>query len=129
VLRALATGVPLGGAIFVATARRLPRPRRPERRERPLLAAVAVSAAAEEVLWRGMMMRLLRRAGPASALLATSAGFAAAHRPRAEGRALATHALLAGVLGWAALYGGGLVTAAIAHVTYDALVLLDPEPA
>jgi membrane protease YdiL (CAAX protease family) len=128
VLRAVAAGVPLGGAIFGVVAGRLPRPRRPERRERPLLAAVAVSAAVEEVLWRGLTLRLLRRAGSAPAVLATSAGFAAAHRPHAEGQALATHALLAGVLGCAALHAGGLVTAAIAHATYDVLVLLDMEP-
>ena len=122
------SGVALGVALFTTAAARRPRPQRPSQRERRLLAAVAVSAAVEEMIWRGPVLRLLRSTlGTAPALAASAAAFAAAHAPHAGRRALATHAALAATLGTVALWGGGLVPATGAHVTYDVLVLLE-EP-
>jgi membrane protease YdiL (CAAX protease family) len=128
VLRGPVAGAALGTALFAVAAGRPPRPRRPDRGRRQLAAATLVSAAAEEMLWRGLGLRLLARAGPVTAVAATSAGFALAHRPRVVTSALPVHAFLAGTLGWVALRRGGLVVAAVAHATYDLLVLLDEAP-
>jgi membrane protease YdiL (CAAX protease family) len=128
VLRSTGSGLALGTAVYAAAAGRMPQPRRPEGRERPLLAAAVCSSVAEELLWRGVLLRSVRRGGTLAAVAVTSAGFAAAHRPRAAGRALVTHLVLAGALGVVALRRGGLAAAAVAHTTYNLLVLLDDAP-
>jgi len=121
-------GLALGATLYAAAAGRWPRPRRPEAHERRVLAAAMTTAALEELLWRGAALRLLRRRGPGFALAATSVAFAAAHLPRSRGRAVATHAALAAVLGAVSLAPGGLAVAVLAHATYDALVLLEERP-
>ena len=127
-LRQPLAGIGLGAALYSAAARRLPWPRRPAAHERPLLAAALSSAVAEELLWRGAALQLLRGAGTVPALAVLALAFAAAHRPRAAGQALATQALLGLALGAAASRPRGLVTAVAAHATYDLLVLLEEAP-
>ena len=118
-------GLALGAALFSAAAGRLPRPRRPTERDGALLIAAACSAGVEELLWRGALLRLLRRVDPRIAVATTSLGFVLAHRRHARGPASATHALLAIALGSVAGRRNGLATAVVAHATYDVLVLLD----
>ncbi len=120
-------GLALGAVLYAAAARRLPRPKPPARHDGPLLAAASVSAAAEELLWRGALLRILRRRRQRLALVATSCGFALAHLPGTGRGALATLAGLGGALGVVA-ERRGLVAAAVAHATYDVLVLLEEPP-
>lgn len=127
-MRRVISGLGLGALLYSAAAGRRPHPKRPSPRERELLAAAIVSVTVEELLWRGPALQLLRsRLGVVPALAVSSAAFAAAHLP-AHPRALVTHAGLAAAFGAAALRRGGLASAAVAHATYDTLVLLE-EPA
>ena len=87
-----------------------------------------VSAAAEELVWRGALLSLLRRRGASRALVGTSTGFALSHLPRASGRALVVYALLGGALGLVAPRRHGLTIAGVAHATYDILALLEEPP-
>jgi membrane protease YdiL (CAAX protease family) len=116
--------VPVGAAagllLFLAVARRFPvasagRPLR-------LMIAVAVllglAAAAEEVLWRRVVLGELLRAGPAAALAASSLGFALSHRAR-PGLHLGTGA----VFGCLYLATGMLAACIAAHWLYNLLLL------
>ena len=118
-------GIALGVALFSAAAGRAPRPRRPSERDCAVLIAAACSAAVEELLWRGALPRALGRADTRTTVAITSLAFVLAHRRHARGRALATVAFLAIMLGSVASRRNGLATAVLAHATYDALVLLD----
>jgi membrane protease YdiL (CAAX protease family) len=116
-------GAVLGLATFTALAGRLPRPSaEPDGR---VLFAASLSAACEELLWRGpLLRRVRRRLGAGGAIALDAAGFAAAHGRRAS----PAHVLLGAVLAAAALTPAGLAAAVSAHVVYDVLVLLE-EPA
>lgn len=121
-------GLALGAALYVAVARRLPRPRLPTRQEGPVLAALVTSAITEEWLFRGPVFRALARRLPRLAPAAAAAAFAASHLPEADARALASLLLVGGTLGVAATGHGGLRAAMLAHATYDVLALLEaPE--
>lgn len=121
------SGLPLGAGLYTAAGRRLPRPKRPARRHRPLLGALCASAVAEELVWRGALLRLLRRRGRRLSLAVTTVAFAAGHLPAGR-RALATYGLLGAVLGVVAARRGGLAAAVVAHATYDVLALLEEAP-
>lgn len=123
----IAVGLALGAVLYAAVARRPPRPRLPRPAEGPVLAALVVSAAAEELVFRGPAFAALRRRRRRLALPITSAAFAASHLPRADGHAVAAYLLLGSTLGAAASRPRGLVVASIAHAVYDVLALLE-EP-
>jgi len=118
-------GIALGAALFSAAAGRLPRPRRPTEHDAALLVAAACSAGVEELVWRGVVPRLLQRADKRLTVAITSLGFVLAHRRHADGRAMVTLGVLAVTLGSVAARRDGLATTVIAHATYDVLVLLD----
>jgi membrane protease YdiL (CAAX protease family) len=103
-------GALAGAALFAGLARRLPasRPRL------PLLAVLAVTAGAEEALWRRLVLGgLANRVGTPLAVVCSTALFACAHR---HGRA--GHVLTGACFG--ALYVlGGLAAAWSAHAAYD----------
>ncbi|MCW2975207.1 MAG: hypothetical protein JWM06_488, partial [Actinomycetia bacterium] len=78
-------GAGLGIAVFTALAGRPPRPQPSAQTDGRVLFAASVSAACEELLWRGPLLRLLRhRLGAGGAVALDAAGFAAAHGPRAR---------------------------------------------
>lgn len=122
------SGLPLGTALYAAAGRRLPRPRRPTRRQRPLLGALCASAVAEELVWRGALLRVLGARGRVLSIGVTTVGFATGHLPHAGRRALATYGLLGAVLGVVAGRRGGLGAAVVAHATYDVLAFLEEVP-
>ena len=90
-----------------------------------MLAALVVSAAAEELLFRGVVLGALGRWRPRLAVPIAATAFAASHLPRADGRAVAAFLLIGSALGGASLRPRGLVVAMIAHATYDVLALLE----
>jgi membrane protease YdiL (CAAX protease family) len=122
--------VPLGAAaglvLFLAVARRLP----VRSCDRPLRLMIAVAvlfglaAAAEEVLWRRVVLGELLRAGPAAALAASSLGFALSHRARP-----ALHLGTGAVFGCVYLATGALAACIAAHWLYNLLLLGSPGPA
>lgn len=121
-------GVATGAALYSELARRPPLPRPPRRDDRPFLARVATSAAAEELLWRHLLLRAAAaRVGTARALAATSVGFALAHVPRAGLRPLQAYVGVGAALGAVAIATGAVSAAVAAHVAYDLLVVLDPR--
>jgi CAAX protease family protein len=111
-------------ALFLALTRgRLPRAR-PRARPRALAMrwlSLAVLAAFEELVWRGLVLSGLAFAlGGGAALVLSSAGFAAWHAPDLE-RRCAVHALTGLGFGGAFLVGG-LSAAIAAHALYNLLV-------
>jgi membrane protease YdiL (CAAX protease family) len=124
-VRTAAAGLGLGAALYAAIAGRLPRPRRPGRTQGPPLAALIVSAAAEELLFRGAVLGALRERRPRLAVPIAAAAFAASHLPRADGRAVAAFLLIGSVLGRVSTRPRGLAVAMVAHATYDVLALLE----
>jgi membrane protease YdiL (CAAX protease family) len=122
-VKALA-GAGLGIATFTVLAGRPPRPQPSARTDGRVLFAASVSAACEELLWRGPLLRSLHhRLGAGGAVALDAAGFAASHGRRAR----LAHVLLGAVFATAALTPAGLAAAVSAHVVYDLLVLLE-EP-
>jgi membrane protease YdiL (CAAX protease family) len=118
-------GAGIGVATFAVLAGRPPRPRPSPQTDGRVLFAASVSAACEELLWRGPLLRLLHgRLGTGRAVALDAVGFAAAHGRRAT----LAHVLLGAVLATAALTPPGLAAAVNAHVVYNLLVLLE-EPA
>ncbi len=90
-----------------------------------MLAALVVSAAAEELLFRGLVLGALRRRRPRLAVPIAATAFAASHLPRADGRAAAACLLIGAVLGRVSTRPHGLAVAMIAHAAYDVLALLE----
>jgi membrane protease YdiL (CAAX protease family) len=85
-------------------------------RPRPAVALVVVlCAAAEEIVWRGLVhAALAERAGPVAGLTASAFLFALAHRRR-----LLAYGAIGIVLGGLYLVSGGLVAPWCAHATYN----------
>jgi membrane protease YdiL (CAAX protease family) len=118
-LAAAALGGVAGAALFAAVLRR-----------RPALAQLvsgssavarslffALCAANEEVLWRRVLLGELLPAGGLAALVASSAGFAVAHR-----RARPLHLVTGTTFGLLYLATGVLAASIAAHWAYNALV-------
>lgn len=116
---AAALGGVTGAALFAALLRR-----------RPVLAQLlsgssavgrslffALCAANEEVLWRRVLLGELLPAGGLAALVASSAGFAVAHR-----RARPLHLVTGATFGTLYLATGVLAASIAAHWAYNALV-------
>jgi membrane protease YdiL (CAAX protease family) len=83
--------------------------------------AMGVRAAAEEVVWRGVVLGgLLILVGPWSALAVSSAGFAVWHWSALRGRC-AVHLVTGAAFGCAFLVGG-LLAALLGHAFYNLLV-------
>jgi NhaP-type Na+/H+ or K+/H+ antiporter len=87
------------------------------------LAYVAISIA-EEILWRGWAFDRLAARGAVTALIVTTAGFAAAHAVHQGFGGVRQHALTGLAFGLVLLIAGSLVAAIAAHVTYNLAVLL-----
>ena len=86
------------------------------------LATIAVSAAVEEVAWRGFVLMLAARTlGPFPALAVSSALFALAHG-NVRGRAKLVHVATGGVFGGTYLATGHLTAAIAAHAVYNASI-------
>jgi membrane protease YdiL (CAAX protease family) len=82
---------------------------------------LAVGAALEELVWRGIVLGGLAAAvGPLPALAISSLGFAVWHWP-SVGRRCLVHVATGGAFGAACLLGG-LATAVVAHAVYNLLV-------
>lgn len=111
------------GTFLVLTGGRFPRVR-----PRPLGRAMgvrwlglAVGAAFEEIVWRGICLGgLLLVVGPWPALAVSSTAFALWHWPSLRGRC-AVH-LVTGAAFGAAFLIGGLAAAIVAHALYNLLV-------
>jgi membrane protease YdiL (CAAX protease family) len=120
----VASGPLCGAALFVAlTGGRVPRAR-PFARPCALALRwlwIGLLAALEELVWRGLVLAGLALAlGSATALVISSAGFAAWHAPTL-GRRCAVHVITG--LGFGTVFlVGGLVPALLAHGTYNVLV-------
>ena len=88
-----------------------------------LVAGVAVGAS-EEAIWRGFLLaRAAAVLGPAAALAAVSAAFAAQHYPAQGVRGVRVHVLTGAVFGVLFLATGSLVAAVVAHALYNVLTL------
>ncbi len=130
---ALTFGCLLGGAAFLALARRpiaaaalvaVPR-------ERLVARGVVLTAksAEEEGIWRALVLApLVHPFGPLGALLVSTVLFAAAHLSRLGRRAWA-HLATGSLFGLAFLATGRLTAAIAAHGTYNLLVGLTPVAA
>jgi len=118
-LTAILTGVTGGTLLYALAARRVPR--LPRRGRWPTVAGkvafFGVSAANEEIVWRGIVLGALLSAGVVPALAASSAGFALLHRGRA-----ALHLGTGLAFGGLYLATGALATSVTAHWTYNVLV-------
>lgn len=118
---AIVVGTCVGLALFIALAG-TPRLHRSQLHVALVRSVyLAVAAAFEEVLWRGLALgALLPRIGPAAALATTGAGFALWH-VRSLGRRSALHVVTGCSFGAAFLYGG-LAAAIPAHAVYNVFV-------
>lgn len=119
-LVALLAGACAGTALFVVLVRR--RPRVGFRPGSPLVflglqGYLALWAANEEVIWRRVVLGELLGVGVAAALLASTFGFALAHRSRPF-----FHVGTGAVFGAVYLLTGALGASVAAHWTYNALV-------
>lgn len=117
---------PVAGALlFAALARRAPRI---AIRTSPLVRLgarsgyLALAGSAEEVVWRGFMLRAVAQvAGVWFAFASTTVAFAVWHTPRL-GRRSALHLVTGGTFGGVVLVTGSVLAAAAAHATYNILV-------
>jgi membrane protease YdiL (CAAX protease family) len=120
----LAIGPLAGAAAFaLLTGGRIPRPHAPPRVGRlgSRWLSLAVAAAAEEAIWRGLALGQLRPVtGAAAALAISAAGFALWH-VRSVGRRCWVHLVTGSAFGIAFL-AGGLPAAVVSHWLYNALV-------
>lgn len=125
----LAVGLLAGTALFVFLARARPRsPARLDARLAVRVLVLALWAALEELIWRGLVLGgLAGSIGPLAALVLSSAGFAVWHRPRLGSRC-AVHVLTGGGFG-AAFLAGGLAASILAHWSYNVLVDVAVEAA
>jgi membrane protease YdiL (CAAX protease family) len=128
-LSRLALGLLAGVALFALLARALPRiPARLDGRLVARAVVLAVWAALEELIWRGLVLGgLAGSIGPLAALVVSSLGFALWHRPRLGGRS-AVHVLTGGCFG-ATFLAGGLAASVLAHWSYNVLVDVAVEAA
>ncbi len=110
----VAVGTASGWALVAALGRVLPRPS-----ARPALACVLIAAAAaEEVVWRRLVLGgLTNRAGALAALAASTLLFSLAHT-----RARATHVVTGAGFGALYLLSGGVLCACCAHGMYNLAV-------
>lgn len=122
---ALAAGA--GLFAFLAGGRRLEPMRGLRRGARPSRTAtvlVLVRAAVEEVAWRGFLLgSLAALVRPLAALLVTAVAFSLAHA-NAHGRQRLVHVVTGTMFGAVYLTTGQLAAAAVAHASYNALVVL-----
>ena len=123
---ALLSGVASGVALFALLARKGVSPTAVLSLSPAPLAArstvLAIRAAQEEVLWRGLVLGLL--AGPigrAGALAASTLLFAASHL-RHQGRGAVLHLATGGVFGLAYVLTGRLTVAIGSHAAYNVLI-------
>jgi membrane protease YdiL (CAAX protease family) len=108
----MVVGPPIGVGIFVALAGTAAGVAR--------AAWLAAGAAFEELLWRGVVLAILASwTGAATALVASTAGFALAHRSR-HGRRAWIHLVTGSAFG-GAFVCAGLWAAIAAHAVYNLL--------
>jgi membrane protease YdiL (CAAX protease family) len=115
---AAAAGGAVGLLLYLAVARH--RPYAPPLAP-PVVAAYAilvVPAVSEEVVWRGVVLGELLRAGPVAAVAGSTLGFALAHRGRP-----ALHLGTGATFGGLYLATGALLAAIAAHWAYNVLLL------
>jgi membrane protease YdiL (CAAX protease family) len=118
-------------ALYWATTRSISfgflRPGRvPLGRVAPVALLLGLHGCAEEVLFRGYAFEgLMRWLGAPLAWLVTSLAFAAIHYPLQRTTGLLVHALTGATFGALLLLSGGLLAPALAHLTYNVLVVLE----
>lgn len=127
----LAIGLVAAAGLFTGLARSHV-PLRSARRRAPTVIArgafFAVRSASEEVLWRWFVLGSLAPAfGAGGALVASTAGFAAAHMGAQGRRGAAVHLVTGTVFGTVFLSTGSLLAAISAHASYNLLVVLAVE--
>lgn len=111
---AVAVGTVTGCLLFAALAR--VRPHLPAHLS--LACVLVAAAAAEEILWRRMLLgELVQHVSPLSALAGSSVLFAFAHV-----RARAAHVLAGATFGLLYLFSGGVLSACCAHGAYNLAV-------
>jgi ABC-2 type transport system ATP-binding protein len=126
---AIPAGALLGAVLFAALARGRPRTLR-IRSPAALAAALtlATAGAGEEAVWRGFALaRLAPSIGIAGALAATTVAFAATHVPALRVRA-SVHLVTGTAFGLVFVTSGNLAAAALAHGSYNLLVVLFRVP-
>jgi Type II CAAX prenyl endopeptidase Rce1-like len=111
----------IGGAVLYLAAVRMPLVLATRSRSLPVVAArhafFALLAADEEVIWRRVALGVLLPRGVLLAVVASSAGFALAHRPR-----VALQLVTGSVFGTLYVVTGWLATPIGAHWAYNELV-------
>ena len=120
-IAAVACGLSCGALLFVGLARRCPRPTRAGHTALTLFGVqgfLALLAANEEIVWRRVVMGELLRIGSATALVASTTGFALMHRAGGRKLQLGTGA----AFGTLYLGTGTLAASIAAHWAYNALV-------
>jgi ABC-2 type transport system ATP-binding protein len=122
-------GALLGAMLFAALTRgrrRTSRIRSPSALAAGL--ALATAGAGEEAIWRGFALaRLAPSIGVAAALAATTVAFAATHVPAQRAQA-AVHLVTGAAFGLVFVASGSLAAAALAHGSYNLLVVLFRVP-
>jgi ABC-2 type transport system ATP-binding protein len=122
-------GALLGAVLFVSLARgrrRTARVRSPAALAAGL--ALATAGAGEEAVWRGFALaRLAPSIGVAGALAATTVAFAVTHVPALRVQA-AVHLVTGTAFGLVFVASGSLLAAALAHGSYNLLVVLFRVP-
>jgi ABC-2 type transport system ATP-binding protein len=128
---AVAVAVALGVGLFSALAQRRPvwsLPRGGLPRFAPRGAYLAASAAAEEVVWRRLLLAFLAvRYGWPAGLALTTVGFAVAHRRRQGRFGVAVHLVTGASFGGVFVATGSVAAAITAHAAYNLLVALAVE--
>lgn len=130
----LAAGLVTGLGLVLVISRRARLPAIPSLGLAPrtrLAAAVITGAVFEELVWRGLAFQVLRDHVPVTLVFVISAGgFAVLHYPSQGARGVATHLVTGSAFVGLVLATGSLLSALVAHASYNALAFsarLPPE--